>query len=382
MVPVIRSRVWARSSSVSLPFWTALSSELSIFLRTPEDDLVAALGADLDDAARHGAGADDADLADGARPGGRGGCRGVGVGHDLGGVGSGVGVEPTPGLTAEQPRGDVLLEQGRRRVPVVARLRVHRLEDLVRRVEADQVEQGQRAHRVTAAEAHGRVDVLAGGVLALVHLHGVVEVAEQQRVGDEAGPVTGGGGLLADLPDELLDRLDDRRVGDDRLDDLDQAHHGSRVEPVQADDLRRPAGARRQLGHRQRGGVGGQHRLRRQQGVEAGEQVLLELHPLRDGLDHQAAVLHRVEVGADRDAAEQRRLLVLGELAAADRPPGRGGQVRLRALRARVVLLHADDLDARAGEDLCDTGTHGAQPDDTDLAEGHDHSSRRGKRCA
>ena len=60
-----------------------------------------------------------------------------------------------------------------------------------------------------AAEAHGRVDVLARGVPVLEHRHGVVEVAEQQRVGDEAGPVADGD---VDLAEPLGERLD---VGDD-----------------------------------------------------------------------------------------------------------------------------------------------------------------------
>jgi hypothetical protein len=127
-------------------------------------------------------------------------------------------------------------------VPVVARLRVHRLEDLVGRVEADEVEQRQRAHRVAGAEAHGGVDVLARGVAALVHPHRVVQVAEQQRVGDEAGPVAGGRGGLADAVDQRLHVLDDGGVGDDGLHDLDQVHHRRRVEPVQA--RRRATGGR------------------------------------------------------------------------------------------------------------------------------------------
>ena len=79
-------------------------------------------------------------------------------------VGRLVGVEAAAGLAAEQAGGDHLLEDRRRRVQPVAALLVHRVEDLVRRVEADQVEQRQRAHRVAAAEAHRGVDVLAGGV--------------------------------------------------------------------------------------------------------------------------------------------------------------------------------------------------------------------------
>ena len=97
------------------------------------------------------------------------GRRGVVVGDHDRAVGALVGVEAAAGLAAQQAGGDHLLEDRGRRVQPVAALAVHRLEDLVRRVEADQVEQRQRAHRVAAAEAHGGVDVLAGGVLALVH---------------------------------------------------------------------------------------------------------------------------------------------------------------------------------------------------------------------
>jgi hypothetical protein len=176
----------------------------------------------------------------------------TGRGDDLRRVGAGVGVEAAAGLAAEQTGGDVLLEDRRGGVSVVARLRVHRLEDLVGRVQADEVEQGQRTHRVAGAEAHRGIDVLARGVPALIHPHGVVEVAEQQRIRDESGAVTSCRGGLADACDQALHVLDDSRVGDDGLHDLDQPHDRRRVEPVQADDARRAAGGGRQLGHRQR----------------------------------------------------------------------------------------------------------------------------------
>ena len=92
------------------------------------------------------------------------GRRGLLVGDDDRAVRRLVGVEAAAGLAAEQPGGDHLLEDRGRRVQAVAALLVHRVEDLVRRVEADQVEQRERAHRVAAAEAHRGVDVLAGGV--------------------------------------------------------------------------------------------------------------------------------------------------------------------------------------------------------------------------
>ena len=169
------------------------------------DDVVPGLGEDLDDPGGHRAGADHADQVDvvlqlrlvvGRR-------RPV-IGDDDGAVGALVAVEALAGLAAEQAGGDHLLEDRRRGVQAVAALAVHRVEDLVRRVQADQVEQRQRAHRVAAAEAHRRVDVLAGGVAVLVHRDRVVEVAEQQRVGDEARLVAADDGVLAE-------RLHERR---------------------------------------------------------------------------------------------------------------------------------------------------------------------------
>ncbi len=104
---------------------------------------------------------------------------------------------------------------------------------------------------MTAAEPHGRIDVLTGGVVGLQHPHGIVEVAEQQGVGDEAGPVPGDNGGLADLRDQHLKIRQHRRVRHHRTDDLYKAHHRRRVEPVGADDPRGPGRAGGQLGDRQ-----------------------------------------------------------------------------------------------------------------------------------
>ena len=98
----------------------------------------------------------------------------------------GVGVEAAPALAAEHPGAHHLLDDRARGVQPVAALLVHRVEDLVGRVETDEVEQRERTHGVAAPEAHRRVEVLPRGVTALEHRHGVVEVAEEQGVGDEA----------------------------------------------------------------------------------------------------------------------------------------------------------------------------------------------------
>jgi hypothetical protein len=96
--------------------------------------------------------------------------------------------------------------------------------------------------------------------------------------------------------------------------------------------------------------------------------------PLRDGLDDELAVLNAGQLGAEGDAAQQGVLVLLGQLAAADGTAGGVLEVALGPLEAGVVDLHADHVHAGAREHLGDTGTHGAQSDDTDPAESHGHS--------
>src|SRR5437016_3317630 len=70
-------------------------------------------------------------------------------------------------------------------------------------VEADEVEQRERPHRVARAKLHARVDV--GGVHARLfeQAHCAEEVREQQAVDDEAGNV-------GDLDGRLLEQLAQR----------------------------------------------------------------------------------------------------------------------------------------------------------------------------
>ena len=207
---MIRSRVCAAASAVIRPLSTERASDLPIralaacgllLAAGGEDDLVPGLGEDLGDTGGHRAGAGDTDRADRAAGGPRRRpSSGVSASaHDRGAAGGLVGVEAAARLAAGQARLAELLEDRRGGVQPVVGLGVHRLQDRTGGVDADQVEQRERAHRQTAAEPHRRVDVLAGGVLRLVHRGGLVEVAEQQPVGDEAGPVADRDGLLAEV---------------------------------------------------------------------------------------------------------------------------------------------------------------------------------------
>ena len=174
VVPVSRSRTSALADSSSLPRWIALSSDFSIVARTPSTLAcerptyrtsypllaktstmpVAIVPVPTTPTSLMSWRSCGWSSSDGVSA----------SGDDRGAVDVLVGVEAAAGLAAEHPGGDHLLEDRRRRVQPVAALAVHRLEDLVRRVEADQVEQRERAHRVAAAEPHRGVDVLAGGV--------------------------------------------------------------------------------------------------------------------------------------------------------------------------------------------------------------------------
>ena len=188
---------------------------------------------------------------------------------DLGGSALGIGVEAAAGLPAEQSGRDHLLDDRAGRVQPVARLLVHRVEDLVGGVQTDEVHQRERPHRQAAPQPHRRVDVLAGRVVVLVHRDGVVEVAEQQRVGDEAGPVADGDVDLAEPRASASTSSTTDGLGDDGADDLDELHHRRGVEEVHPDDLARSVGGDRDLGDGQDRGVG------RQDGVGPADLVQL-----------------------------------------------------------------------------------------------------------
>ena len=79
-------------------------------------------------------------------------------------------------------------------------------------VEADEVGELERAHRVVQADAGARIDVLGAADALLERPHRLDEERHQDPVDDEAGPVGGHDDRLAELRRQGPDGLD-RRVG-------------------------------------------------------------------------------------------------------------------------------------------------------------------------
>jgi hypothetical protein len=278
-----------------------------------------------------------------------------------------VGVEPAAGLAALEAGGVELAQVRTRREAGVVELGVDGLHDADERVDADEVGQGDRAHRQARAEPHGVVDVLHGGVARLDHADGLVEVREQQLVGDEAAPVADGDRDLADRLGERLRGLDHTLVGDHGADELDQLHDRGGVEEVEAEHTVGPLRVDGDVHDRQGGRVGRDDGLGGGDLVELRERLLLEGQDLRDGLDDEVTVGQRRPVGRAVDAGQDRVALRCVDLLPGHEALEGAGDALVPALHRRVVDLDEDDVDAVARHDLGDARPHRAAADDADL---------------
>ena len=105
-------------------------------------------------------------------------------------------------------------------------------------VEADEVGQLERAHRVVQPDPRAGVDVLGRPDALLEGPHRLGEERHEDPVDDEARPVGRHDDLLAELGRQLADRLDRlvRRVA--AADQLDQRHDRHGAEEVHPDEPR------------------------------------------------------------------------------------------------------------------------------------------------
>src|SRR5690606_6114227 len=256
------------------------------------------------------------------------------------------------------------LQQRRRCEAGLAVFLEHDLGDAVERVDADEVAEGERPHRVAGAEGHAAVDVFDRAEAALEPADRVQHVRDEEPVDDEAGRV-------ARLDRLLAERLRERERGAERLvagrdgaHDLDQLHDGHGIEEVEADDA---VGALRRGGHRrdgERAGVAGEDGLGRADAVQLAKHRVLGLEVLGDGLDDEVGVTEVCERRGGTDPVEG--LIAQGgvELALLDGAieAARDG---LEAALAELVAHLADPRAIpRPGRDLRDPAPHQAAAQD------------------
>ena len=184
------------------------------------------------------------------------------------------------------------------------------LGDLQADVEADEIGESQRSHRVAVAELHRGVDVGRRRDTRFDHAHRLESEHDAEAGRGEARRVPHEDGRLAHPLRGRARRQHDGLVARRVRDDLDELHDVHRIEEVHADDPRRTAGGFRDSRDRQRRRVGRQDRVVRQERFKALKQRLLDGQVFDNRLDDEIRVLRRgLEIGDGRDARDRRRRL-------------------------------------------------------------------------
>jgi len=269
------------------------------------------------------------------------------------------------------PGHDHAFEQRRRSVARLPKLLEHDVRHEHRRVESDEVEQRERAHRIAAAELHRLVDVLQRREPALVDADGIEEIRHEQTIDDERRRVLRLHGNLADRAHPFGGLPDGDVVGEQRPHDLDQLHQWHWIEEVEADDLSRTLGGGGHGGDVARRGVRGQQRVRRADAVELGEGLVLQCLVLGHCLHDEIGGLEVFEPRGAGDPAERLVLDPRFELAFGHEAVQRLAEPVEPALDEVVVGLDEEHLEARLRGHLHDARAHETAADDADVLDRH-----------
>ena len=140
---------------------------------------------------------------------------------------------------------------------------------------------------------------------------------------------------------------------------------------MHADDAAGVLGRGRDRGHRQRRRVGREDGRRARDPVQLGEDLPLDLHPLRDHLDGQVDGRSFAEPGCRADPGTDLGLLAGGQFAPAYGLREAGVQDAKAVVQRAGVDLDRDDPDPGPREYLGYPGAHRAEADDRYLANVH-----------
>src|SRR4029077_3764852 len=116
----------------------------------------------------------------------------------------------------------------------------HDIRDVVGSVEADEIEERQWSHGMSATELHGIVDVFDGAHALLERANGVEEIGHEKAIDDESGAVVGSHRSFAELGADTHHFFIHRRIGGDRSYNFDELHDWHGIEKMQSDKTLRP----------------------------------------------------------------------------------------------------------------------------------------------
>jgi hypothetical protein len=186
-------------------------------------------------------------------------------------------------------------------------------------------------------------------------------IGAEHAVDDEAGRVPHLHRVLADFLRQRFDRGGGFLRGLQAADQLDQGHHGHRVEEMHPDHLLRTLRRGGESRDRDGGRIGGDHRLRRRQFVELAEDLEFQIEILGRRFDDEVAVLDCGQFGRDPDATERSRLVGRAHALLFHQAVEARADRRQRAVELRLRDVRHRNLESCRSKGLTDTVVHGAR---------------------
>ena len=245
----------------------------------------------------------------------------------------------------------------------------------------DEIHQFERPHRKPAALAQQGVERFQTAGTLAQHPERLGVVRSRHPIDDETGRRARPNRHLAPRPRGVDQVVDQRRVGGEAADYLDQRHARRGIEEMQPHHAFRPRQAGRDRRDGNRRGIGGQNRFRTQQGLQATKKIALDLEILDHRFDDQPRRLQILQLLGGSNAVEDRLAFLVGELAFLDQEVQilRHG---LTAFRHRVGAAIEQEYRVAGGcGHLGDAAAHGAGANDGDIDAGNKRAHGRIRRA-
>ncbi len=171
-------------------------------------------------------------------------------------------------------------------------------------IEADEVCQRQRAHRMVGAEAHGRVDRFHRADAFVQRVDGFVDHRHEDAVDDESRIILGIGRGLVETAGKGDGGFVRVLAGGEAADHFHQFHQRHRVHEVHADELVGPVGDRGEARDRNGRRIGGEIGVGRNDLADRAEDLLLDFALFRGRFDDDISRLVSLDGGGGLDPLE------------------------------------------------------------------------------